>query len=991
MKIDRVKKPFRLRTQITFLMVLLVLLQSFALLLALSVSRVFLKLDAEAFRMFNNATSTRMQTFNSAAEGLVYNMAQETTKLSAQLEGLAHNNGIKPERLYTHDDLYKQVALRGSQSLISLLQGNSITGAFFMLDGSNSNLQDANAHSSVYIRNSTPDSGSADTTNFLLELGPVAVAQQYTITTSARWDLDIHFDDPESGDFAFYSRPIWASQQYPNAEIERYGYWSAPGEILNDGQRAVCYTMPLLSEDGTAYGVLGIEISLDCFTHKYIPNTDLPYPDSFYAVAALEGQALAMDWVIPSGPLAQVYLEQGQTLQLNEVPGEDLYKTTLNGIGEVYCSVQPLSLYSENSPFYGENWSLIGFTPQAALRETSGEVRTTLFVSIAITTLASFVAIAVLAYVSTRKISDLSRYINSLSLNQDIRLKRTGMREIDELSSAVEILNRSVLNASKTTSKILELTLMPIGGYEVSAETGSVTLTEYLYNLLDIRPGTALSFAEWDEIYAGLTQTPAAGYEDVYHFNPPGEDAPKWLRIVQTYTEAGHIGVVADVSEEVEEHRRLAHALDFDALTHLYNRTAFKREVYAKISGNPDDIGAMIFSDLDSLKYINDNFGHDIGDRLIIRAGEMFNEFSKYGGIVSRISGDEFAVYLHGFSSKQEARSLIDKQFRRNTSYHLITPDGSMHRIRSSSGIAWYPEDSDNVTDLLKLSDFAMYEAKQNQKGMVFEFSQESYNEKSYLLDNREAINRLLDEGLIRFAFQPIVELKTGELFGYEALMRPMLDNFKSPKEVLSVAASQSKLAQLERLLILTALKTVDEHHEKLGKTKVFINSIPSQRLSDEDHSYIMRQYPHLFDNIAVEITEQESKSPRQLQGKVGFIRKAGMTLALDDFGSGYSNEMRILSIMPDIVKLDIEMIQGLHGSPDRQQLVGNIVNLCHPKGIRLIAEGVEEEADLVELIRLNVDYIQGYYIGRPAFGFCGVDEETKQRILILQALAGQE
>ena len=324
-------------------------------------------------------------------------------------------------------------------------------------------------------------------------------------------------------------------------------------------------------------------------------------------------------------------------------------------------------------------------------------------------------------------------------------------------------------------------------------------------------------------------------------------------------------------------------------------------------------------------------------------------------------------------------------QYEKNESYTLATSDGGQHKIRSSSGIAWFPEDSNNVTDLLKLSDYAMYEAKSQQKGSLFEFNKDSYTKNAYLLENREAINRLLDEKLIRFAYQPIVDLKTGEIFAYEALMRPLLENFKSPLEIIAVATAQSKLGQLERLVMLMAFQIIDEQKATIGSKKIFVNSIPSQMMSKEDHLFIQRRYKHIFDTMVIEITEAENDSPKTMTDKVSFIKGLGIQLALDDFGTGYSNEMRILTIQPAIIKIDMEMVQGIYADTDKQKLVINLVSFCHPKNIKIIAEGVEEKEDLEMVASLGVDYVQGYYTGRPDFEMKDIQPAIKAQILAIQ------
>lgn len=616
--------------------------------------------------------------------------------------------------------------------------------------------------------------------------------------------------------------------------------------------------------------------------------------------------------------------------------------------------------------------------------ETTKSMRFYILLGIILVTIICLLCVLLFAFISMRKIPSIAKHLSSLPQLTQARLGPTGLKEIDELSSAVEKLNKNAIASSQTMAKVLKMTLLPIGYFEVTDESENVMLTEFIYKILHRELDSVVSKSDWDTIYEQLTSLPAEGYSNIYRYVDKNTYDNRWLRIMKTDTDTGCVGVMLDVTKDIEEHRRLVHELDYDTLTHLYNRTAFKREANMKLSAAPSKIGAMIFTDIDNLKYINDTFGHDMGDRLIIKAGEMFREFAAYGGVVSRISGDEFAIYIHGFDDKKAAIDFILAQFKRNENYSLKTTDGHWHRIRSSSGVAWYPEDSDNITNLLKLADFAMYEAKHTQKGRLLEFNGESYKQNSYLLENREAINRLLDEGLIRFAFQPILDLRTGTIYAYEALMRPLLDNFKSPMEIISVAEAQSKLGQLERLVMFVALQTVVENLERLGNARIFINSIPSQVLNDDDMTLLRRSFGSVVDNVVIEITEEENNSPQKLKYKVDRVRELGVKLAIDDFGSGYSNELRILSISPDIVKIDMGMIQGICDDNDKQRLVKNIVSFCHSKNISVVAEGVEDLGDLEEIIRLDLDFVQGYYTGKPQFEFARISRDMTEQIIML-------
>ncbi|PKM61946.1 MAG: hypothetical protein CVU99_01165 [Firmicutes bacterium HGW-Firmicutes-4] len=972
------KKTWTLRRQLNILLALIVIFQSIALLSALWVSQVFFMLDAEAVRLLNNTTETRSKTFNASMGQTIANMAAETEQLNAALILLARQQGSTPESLYLSDAAYNETALLASDALVSILKKNSVTGAFFVLNGSNSNKGDPSAHSAVYIRNTTPDSGV--TSNYLLEIGPIAVSKQYTMATSIRWNLDIR-SGGEAGDFDFYEKPIWASTQFKNSEMERYGYWTTPRDLLKDNQQVVCYTMPVLDENGNGYGVVGIEIDMPYFSQHYLPDSDRLYHNSFYVIAGMTDRTLDLDWFIPSGVLAETYLKNGEQLKLKSLENEGVFETELGELGTMVASARELKVYSDNSPFADQNWTLACFVPSDVLRENSASVREKLIYSIVLTTILAFSAVFVLVYFFTRKISHLSKYVRALSPYDQINFKPTGMLEVDDLTSAVELLNQSLVNVSKTTSKILELSLLPIGGYEVMDNSKHVILTDFLYWLLHLDPGSLISKEEWKDYYQRLTQNPVHGQENIYDYYDNYTKKQLWLRILEAKSPTGVVGVIQDVTEDIEEKHRLTNELDYDALTKLFSNTALKRESARKINDRPNKIGAMIFIDLDNLKYINDTFGHDVGDRLIIRASDIFRYFERFDGIVSRISGDEFAIYLHGYVDQDEPREIIKNLYTYGESFLLTTPDGNENRIRFSAGVAWYPQDATEVMDLLKLSDFAMYEAKHKEKGRLYEFDRDYYQQMSYLLENREAINRLLDEQLIRFAFQPIVDLKTGEILGYEILMRPLLENFKNPAEILAVAAAQSKLMQLERMIIFMAFETIEKRSKEIGDNKIFINSIPSQRLNWEDFLKIKECYGHHFKNVVIEVTEAETLDSDNLAQKIENIRNNGMQIALDDFGSGYSNEIRILSLLPDIIKIDMAMIQGIHNNVDKQNLVTNLVQFCHNKGVKVVAEGIETSADLITVIEIGVDYGQGFYLGRPAFEFSTINPELRKEI----------
>ncbi|WKY44644.1 EAL domain-containing protein [Eubacteriaceae bacterium ES2] len=973
------KKKMSLRRQLNIIMALIVVFQSVALILALAFFQVFDMLDAEAVRVFTSTTATQAHVLNDAQEKLIESFTQETELLNESLLTTASDYGLEPEDIYLDNDAYDAVAVSASQSLFAVLEQSEVTGAFMILNGSNAKKESDSAHSAVYLRNLTPELAKAS--NYQLNIGPIAIAKNYQLPTSTDWNLDMVIKANDEAD-NFYFNPIGAAQSYKGAELRRLGYWSPPQDVLGDNQQVITYSLPLLDRAGNPYGVVGIEIELDFFSDLYLAETDFPYTNGFYMVAAVNANRMDTSWFITGNVIAKAYLKNEAALSLKKSDDEDLYETTMPNHYKVGLTVQPLNLYSGNSPFVNENWSLLGVVPESVLRANSASIRQKLIYVFIVTNLLAFAAVFVTMHFFTRKITRLSQYVKNLSPYDRVDFKPTGMREIDDLTAAITVFSQSLTNVSKTTSKILELSLLPMGGYEITENGKNVILTDFLYWILHLDPGAVISKAEWEYCYTRLTNEKVPDQEGIFKYFDSYENKVYWLRIIEAKSPSGVVGVVMDVSLEIEEKNRLVDELENDALTGLFTAAVLKRKVRNRIAEQADGTGAMVFIDLDNLKYINDNFGHEMGDRLIIQASLIFRYFEKYGGIVSRISGDEFAIYLHGNNSQQTLLNLIRNLYPYSEAFTLRMPTGEESRIRFSAGVAWYPKDGGDPETLLKRADFAMYEAKSKEKGKLYEFDPEYFQKMSYLLENREAINRLLDEELITFAYQPIVDLKSGVVVAYEALMRALLDNFKGPQEILSVASAQSKLLQLERLVMLKAAQSIEDHQEVIGGRKIFINSIPNQLLREEDRKLIIDRYQHFFKQVVIEIIERESTDSEMLLQKADFIRSHGMQVAIDDFGNGYSNELRVLNLMPDIIKIDMDMIQGIHKNEDKRNLVANLVAFCHEKEVLVVAEGIEESADLMTVIDLGIDYAQGYYLAMPDYEFLDIPQAIKDEIL---------
>ncbi len=237
--------------------------------------------------------------------------------------------------------------------------------------------------------------------------------------------------------------------------------------------------------------------------------------------------------------------------------------------------------------------------------------------------------------------------------------------------------------------------------------------------------------------------------------------------------------------------------------------------------------------------------------------------------------------------------------------------------------------------------------------------------------DNSDAkkyqlFNQLLDENLFLYHFQPIVNAKTGEVFAYEALMRTDDKINMSPVEILDFAVRENRLYDIEKLTLFNALKIMKDYQETFGSKKLFINSISNHLLKDEDFDVLYKQYGTLFKNVVLEITESALIDDDGIKAIRKRLQNANFQLALDDYGAGYSNESLLLNTTPNFIKIDQLILRNINLDTKKQHLVSNIVSFARNNHVKTIAEGIETYEEFIYVIKLGVDYIQGFYTGRP-------------------------
>ena len=233
--------------------------------------------------------------------------------------------------------------------------------------------------------------------------------------------------------------------------------------------------------------------------------------------------------------------------------------------------------------------------------------------------------------------------------------------------------------------------------------------------------------------------------------------------------------------------------------------------------------------------------------------------------------------------------------------------------------------------------------------------------------EDYDLVMKILDENLLTYYFQPIVKASNGEIFSYEALMRSKTDKYISPLQIIKYANMQGRLVDVERATFVNVLEILDKNKELFGPAKVFINSIPGTPLYESDYSTIAMLLEKNSETLVVELTEEAELNDEDLDELKNRLRKMNIEIAIDDYGTGYSNVNNLLRYMPNYVKIDRSLLSDIQNKPQKQHFVREIIEFCHDNGIKALAEGVETADELRTVVRLGVDLIQGYYTAKPS------------------------
>lgn len=328
-------------------------------------------------------------------------------------------------------------------------------------------------------------------------------------------------------------------------------------------------------------------------------------------------------------------------------------------------------------------------------------------------------------------------------------------------------------------------------------------------------------------------------------------------------------------------------------------------------------------------------------------------------------SDGQFWIYVPRFGGKpEEFADNIRKAVK-----ECCLPDefgvrsSSNHSLSVTAGIS---SGFEVPARLMHAAGFALYEAKAKGAGSICCFDPEKYAKQKSDIESIRAFSELLDKNLFTYHFQPIVSSSTGEIVAYEALMRTKGNIALNPLQILNCAKNFGRLYDIEKATLKNTLKYLSKHQLDFENRRLYINSISSHALDDKDFYAIVNDYGELLEKVVIEMTEQTEISEDDLDRIRVRLEKNNMSLAIDDYGTGYSNTSNLLRYDPEVVKIDRSLISGIDQNPKAQKIVSKMVEYFHSSGYTALAEGVETSEELKTMIYFGVDLIQGYYVSKP-------------------------
>ena len=623
------------------------------LLVSLMVSGGVMKQAKEnQYSFFNEKVSGRSDNLENQMKNIWTDLDYDTEQISQYIETIKEFHS--PENV-------NEILERLAPMVVDVLTRTKTTGTFIVIPGpedtENSTLP------ALYFRNNNPNKNSKENSNIYMLVGPWNVAEKMDIATTANWSFRLNINE-SNRDFVY--KPYEAALEHGKSRW--LGYWSRPFQVNPQDEDVITYSMPLFGSDGRVKAIFGVEISVN-HLYRFLPASDLQASDAYgYIIGVRDTADGGIRAAVIHGAMQKRVLKEDVPLELTEVDDSNSIYKILNHAGseELYACLNPMGMYYHNTPFEGEEWYLIGLMAHPDLFQFPEKIEDILNYSFLLSLVIGFVTAIITSQWFTRH------------------------------------------------AKLMELSGLPIGAFEIRGHSNRVYMTNQIPRLLNLTKEQERKFSrDKNQMVAFLKELPPSepGENGVYRLDNSVNE-PRWIKITQKSTETPIRFVVEDVTAEILTTRALKKERDRDGLTGVRNRMAFKKALdYLEMERETYMSVAFVMCDLNDLKKVNDTFGHGKGDEYIRMAADIISKVFDRGQIF-RIGGDEFAVVLTDVcpeKARNDLKALEAGIEKYNCGYNF---DASI-----AAGLAFYNPDTDNsLADTLSRADADMYVNKKAMK-----------------------------------------------------------------------------------------------------------------------------------------------------------------------------------------------------------------------------------------------------------------------------------
>ncbi|MFC3523680.1 hypothetical protein CHL76_01130 [Marinococcus halophilus] len=430
-----------------------------------------------------------------------------------------------------------------------------------------------------------------------------------------------------------------------------------------------------------------------------------------------------------------------------------------------------------------------------------------------------------------------------------------------------------------------------------------------------------------------------------------------------------YIGIIRDISERARQNERIQELIYRDDLTRLPNRRMLNEQLAATIDRQPDKKLAVLFIDLDRFKNVNDVYGHRIGDELLVTASARMAQLLRETDVLARQSGDEFVVVMPdvtGYQAGNTAQAILQ------TLNQVLLIEENELFISGSIGISMYPDDGETAEELLKHADTAMYKSKNNGAGQYRFFTSDMNDEVSKKLMLESGLRKgMISEEFLLY-YQPQVDVLTGEVKGYEALVRwehPEL-GMVPPAEFIPLAEETGLIVPLGRWILQEACRQMAAWKEEGSTVTRMSVNISTLQFQQPDFLKMVTEILETTglppEYLELELTESIVQDLEHSVPLMKSIRAKGIRISLDDFGTGYSSLSYLKDFPINTLKIDKTFMDSIEDGQREEAIVESIIHMAQRLGFNVIAEGIEKCSQLRLLSEKACQEYQGYYFSPP-------------------------